>query len=182
MKSGRNDSLVSHLGSCAELVKRSRSFLRSRKSATLLYTTSFRWLTFSCSPPLEVGHGHDSAAAASGGSLEAVAAMERRFIVNGIRPTDHRFSLAFVVNFKVLELACTALCDRFLDLSANYCRRSIRHCRVVSAQAAVSRRRLSISGDHSVFPIASSHPVLCMRPCCRSENETKHRRYYRCPK
>ena len=68
-----------------------------------------------------MGHGHDSAAAASGGRLEAVAAMERRFIVNGIRPADHRFSLAFVVDVKVLELACTALCDRFLGLSANYC-------------------------------------------------------------
>ena len=108
------------------------------------------------------------------GRLKTVAAVEGRFVVNRVPSANHRLSLAFAIQVKVLELAPTALRDRFFGLRANYCCRSIRHCRNLRAHASVSGRRFSISSGHSGFPIARSHPVLSMQRRYRTEHEIEH--------
>jgi hypothetical protein len=50
----------------------------------------------------------------------------------------------------------------------------------VCAKASVSGRRLSTSRDHSIFPIARSHPVLRIHRRCRTKRETEYRRYKCC--
>ena len=108
------------------------------------------------------------------GRLKTVAAVEGRFVVNRVPSANHRLSLAFAIQAKVLELASTALRHRFFGLRANYCRRSVRHCRILCAHASVSGSRFSISSGHSGFPIARSHPVLSMQLRYRTEHETEH--------
>jgi len=126
------------------------------------------WLAVSSPPPLEVRDGHDSTSGAGCGGLDAIAAVEHSFIVNSVRSADHRFRLAPVIDVKVLERAPAALGDRFLDLCANDCRRSVRDRRVVCAQASVLCHRLSIDGDHRIFPIAHPHSHLGMQSSRRA--------------
>jgi len=124
--------------------------------------SSIRRFTVSRSVPLEVRDGHDATSGPGCRRLDAVAAVESRFVVYGVRAANHRFSPSFGINGKVLELAPAALGDCPFRFRANICCRSVRHCRVFCAEASISGRRLSISSGHSVFPIARSHPILCM--------------------